>query len=83
MTYLSELAKMLLARAGGRALPKVRMMRDVFWSWAVCLIPIRWCAWLLDNVQLPRSAVPHVLGRVIGSDAKLLDGQNDQLPKGR
>ena len=43
---------------------------DTLRSWLVCLLPRFFCVWLWHR-DLPLGAwAPHILGRVLGSDAQ-------------
>jgi len=45
-------------------------MSDTVRSWLVCLLPRCFCVWLWHQ-DLPLGAwAPHILGRVLGSDAQ-------------
>lgn len=46
------------------------LARDRVQSWLVCLLPRAFCAWIWEQDVPLGSWAPHVLGRVLGSDAR-------------
>jgi hypothetical protein len=46
-------------------------MSDTVRSWLVCMLPRCFCVWLWAQEYMPLGSwAPHILGRVLGSDAK-------------